>query len=183
MAAQHVRSFLVTLAAKPVRSLTADDFARFVSAIDLAPNLLAAVPAANLTTGSLRVTATVESTSEEAAFRRGLLDFRRVLSNLSLPPLVAEAAIEEETGDDVSRHELVTGAEVARRLGISRERVRQLAANPRRFPQPRFALGRANVWTWGDILDWADVEKRAVRKPSASAHAPRSAASHRQQRA
>ncbi len=39
----------------------------------------------------------------------------------------------------VSGTELVTGAEIGRRLGVSRERVRQWAANERLgFPAPTF---------------------------------------------
>jgi hypothetical protein len=49
--------------------------------------------------------------------------------------------------------ELVTGAEVGRRLGISRERVRQLTARPD-FPEPLGRIGPAKVWRWQQVLDW-----------------------------
>jgi hypothetical protein len=57
--------------------------------------------------------------------------------------------------------ELVLGSEAARRLGLSRERVRQLAADPRQaFPAPvgRFSTGgdpRGDRIVW----DWAEVER------------------------
>lgn len=49
--------------------------------------------------------------------------------------------------------DLVTGAEVGRRLGISRERVRQLAERDD-FPASLGLLGRARVWRWADIERW-----------------------------
>jgi predicted DNA-binding transcriptional regulator AlpA len=162
MSARRARNFTVNFTTRPMRSLSDSDFARFVSALELAPELAAPAPAAHFTTGTLRLTASVDGASEEAAFSRAVRAFRRVLSNLSVPTAIAEATIEEDNGETISRHELVTGAEVARRLGISRERVRQLAADKKRFPQARFALGKAFVWHWGDIIDWADIEGREI---------------------
>lgn len=49
--------------------------------------------------------------------------------------------------------ELVTGAEVARRLGLSRERVRQLAQRDD-FPRPLGRVGNAIVWRWPDVDEW-----------------------------
>jgi len=49
---------------------------------------------------------------------------------------------------------LVTGADVARRLQISRERVRQLAERDD-FPQPVGRLGSYIIWRWSDIEPWA----------------------------
>lgn len=61
----------------------------------------------------------------------------------------------------IADREIVLGSEAARRLGLSRERIRQLAADPRHdFPAP---LGRFS--TGGDprgdriVWDWADVER------------------------
>lgn len=50
--------------------------------------------------------------------------------------------------------DLVTGAEAARRLGVSRERLRQLAARGD-FPPPLGTLGRATVWRSSDVAEWA----------------------------
>lgn len=57
--------------------------------------------------------------------------------------------------------ELVTGAEAARRLGLSRERIRQLASRPD-FPRPLGTVGRATVWRWRDLADWS--EQRATSR-------------------
>ena len=55
--------------------------------------------------------------------------------------------------------DLVTGAEIGRRLGISRERVRQLAQRPD-FPAPIGRLGPANVWGWNVVDEWRRANER-----------------------
>lgn len=54
---------------------------------------------------------------------------------------------------------LVTGAEIGRRLGMSRERVRQLAGRED-FPRPLGRVGQAKVWRWSEVEAWA--KRRAV---------------------
>src|SRR5438445_186867 len=49
--------------------------------------------------------------------------------------------------------DLVTGAEIARRLGVSRARAHQLAARPD-FPAALGRIGQAKVWRWPDIRQW-----------------------------
>jgi predicted DNA-binding transcriptional regulator AlpA len=49
---------------------------------------------------------------------------------------------------------LLTRTEIARRLGISGERVRQLALKPD-FPRPVGRVGQAVAWQQADIVDWA----------------------------
>jgi hypothetical protein len=57
--------------------------------------------------------------------------------------------------------ELVSGAEVARRLGVSRERVRQWAANPRySFPPSTGRSGPAKLWRWPEVERWAAEHRR-----------------------
>jgi predicted DNA-binding transcriptional regulator AlpA len=58
--------------------------------------------------------------------------------------------------------DLVTGAEAARRPGVSRERLRQLAARPG-FPEPLGQLGRATVWRDADVAEWARQSGRDYR--------------------
>lgn len=57
--------------------------------------------------------------------------------------------------------DLVTGAEAARRLGISRERLRQLAGGDD-FPTPVGKVGVAIVWRWPDLTRWAKREGRTL---------------------
>lgn len=56
---------------------------------------------------------------------------------------------------------LVTGVDVARRLGLSRERVRQLAER-NDFPDPIGKFGPAIVWRWTEIEKWAHATGRTI---------------------
>lgn len=53
-----------------------------------------------------------------------------------------------------ARTELVIAVDIAKRLGISPQRVNVLAASPG-FPQPIGKLGRSAVWRWATIECWA----------------------------
>lgn len=53
--------------------------------------------------------------------------------------------------------QLVNGAEIGRRLNVSRERVRQWAANPNlSFPAPAGRRGRSRTWDWALVEAWAE---------------------------
>ncbi|HEY8342500.1 MAG TPA: helix-turn-helix domain-containing protein [Calditerricola sp.] len=56
--------------------------------------------------------------------------------------------------------ELVTGADIARRLGITRQRVYALMRRPD-FPRPVGRLSRYWVWRWRDVEEW--VRRRRKR--------------------
>lgn len=51
-------------------------------------------------------------------------------------------------------HELVGLTEIATLLGVSRQRVHQLASQPD-FPEPRARLSAGLVWNLDDIELWA----------------------------
>ena len=53
-----------------------------------------------------------------------------------------------------SHTELVIAVDIAKRLGISPQRVNVIAANPG-FPAPLGKLGRSVVWTWSTVERWA----------------------------
>jgi predicted DNA-binding transcriptional regulator AlpA len=53
-----------------------------------------------------------------------------------------------------SQTDLVIATDVAKRLGISPQRVNVLAAGPG-FPKPLGKLGRSSVWRWSQIERWA----------------------------
>lgn len=57
--------------------------------------------------------------------------------------------------------DLVTGAEAARRLRLSRERLRQLAQRAD-FPRPLGRLGQALVWRWDDVAQWTRAHRPAA---------------------
>jgi predicted DNA-binding transcriptional regulator AlpA len=50
--------------------------------------------------------------------------------------------------------DLVIAVDVAKRLGISPQRVNVLATGPG-FPKPLGKLGRSAVWRWSSIERWA----------------------------
>ena len=51
--------------------------------------------------------------------------------------------------------EIVSGAEIGRRLGVSREAVRLWRRLPE-FPEPVGRVGQAVAWEWEDVRRWAD---------------------------
>jgi predicted DNA-binding transcriptional regulator AlpA len=53
-----------------------------------------------------------------------------------------------------ARTELVIAVDIAKRLGISAQRVYVLASGPG-FPQPVGTLGRSAVWRWSSVERWA----------------------------
>jgi predicted DNA-binding transcriptional regulator AlpA len=53
-----------------------------------------------------------------------------------------------------SRTELVISADIAKRLGLTRQRIHVLA-NRSGFPPPLGKLGRSSVWHWASIERWA----------------------------
>ena len=60
--------------------------------------------------------------------------------------------------------ELAIGSDIARLLGVSRQRVNQLAGRPG-FPRPIGYLGRSAVWRRRDIEAWAVRIRRPLADP------------------
>lgn len=54
----------------------------------------------------------------------------------------------------VELDELVTGAELGRRLHVTTSRIHQLRLADD-FPQPLGRVGQSIVWRWGDVEKWA----------------------------
>ena len=65
------------------------------------------------------------------------------------------------TPELVELEELLTGADVARRLGVSRTRAHQLASLPG-FPAPLGRVGQAKVWRAADVDAWAERARQDV---------------------
>lgn len=59
--------------------------------------------------------------------------------------------------------DLVSGAEIGRRLGVSREAVRKWAKSDRDFPEPLARVGRSVVWDWVLVKSWAEDHGYSVR--------------------
>src|SRR5712691_11531602 len=90
--------------------------------------------------------------------------FRRALREADMEgAYITEATVEIDAGVGPLRQELLSGAEVARRLGVSRQRVSQLARS-KRFPAATASVGGYLVWRWGDIADWAAFHRRRTSK-------------------
>lgn len=54
----------------------------------------------------------------------------------------------------IDPRELVTAADIARRLDISPQRVHQLNQQDRRFPTSEGRVGASDVWRWSKIEAW-----------------------------
>ena len=84
------------------------------------------------------------------------------------PRRLDRAAVVRATVSSVqvdSRTELVIAVDIAKRLGISPQRVNVLASGPG-FPKPLGKLGRSSVWRWSSIERWA---RETGRLPAAGA--------------
>ncbi|WP_239329702.1 AlpA family transcriptional regulator [Frankia sp. CiP3] len=59
-------------------------------------------------------------------------------------------------------HHLMGTAEIAERLGVSRQRVHQIETTDPTFPKPVIELSAGKVWETTDVEKWI-VERRASR--------------------
>lgn len=64
--------------------------------------------------------------------------------------------------------ELVTGGDIAKRLGVSRQRVHQLREKPD-FPRPIGRIGNALVWRWADVEEWARAHRNVEDRKAPAA--------------
>jgi len=70
----------------------------------------------------------------------------------------------------MSNDELVTGAEIPRRLGVSRERVRQWASNGKFvFPVSLGRFGSAKLWRWDEVERWVETYRGTPGRPALGA--------------
>lgn len=56
----------------------------------------------------------------------------------------------------------VRQSDIARLLGVSRERVRQLRVQHADFPQPSAATGHSLFWRYEDVVRWAREQGRRL---------------------
>lgn len=158
------KSYTVNIESGPLADkVTLDALDAFASALFADRRIAGPAPSANLAINTLRLTMSIDAPSPEYAFKTSEMSFLDAAKRAGLgKPTLVVLDVELDRVDQVDRHELVSGGEVARRLKISRERVRQLSENPARFPAPIAILGRDRVWRWADIVDWATARKRPV---------------------
>lgn len=158
------KSYTVNIESAPLTErVTLDALDVFASTLFSDRRIAGPAPSANLAINTLGLTTSIDAPSPEYAFKTSEMSFLDAATSAGLgKPTIVILDVELDRADQVDRHELVSGGEVARRLKISRERVRQLSENPARFPAPVAILGRDRVWRWADIVDWATARKRAV---------------------
>lgn len=149
------------LTSTPVEGLATEHLDAFSEALFARGDIAGPAPMANLGTGTLSVITCVDTTDVAAGLAIAQRAFLDALSAAGL-----SAGVGEATGypGEVGRTELISGADVARRLGVSRQRVYQLMAT-RGFPRPVATLGTAHVWRTGDIDDWSAVSDRRPGRP------------------
>ena len=65
----------------------------------------------------------------------------------------------------VVEDELVTGSEIGRRLGVSRQRVYQWLKAPNlRFPKPLRLNARIVLWRWADVERWVASRRQEAKR-------------------
>ena len=155
------RSYTVELRSTPVPDVTDAMLDAFSESLFKQRTVAGPVPSADLATQTLSVLTAVDASDHSAALAKAIRAFQRALERADADGEVSEAKIYIDRGDD--RDELLSGSDVGRRLGITRQRVQQLASRGR-FPRPLVAFGTVTVWRWADIADWASVQGRRVQR-------------------
>jgi predicted DNA-binding transcriptional regulator AlpA len=160
------REYIVDVHSTPLAAPITDEVLEdFAIGAEEERRITAPFASANLATNTLDLGAAVKASDPGAAASAGLRAFGRGLRKAHVKGAVAsEVAVELDHGDGPLRQQLLSGAEVARRIGVSRQRVSQLAATSH-FPKPLSSVGGYLVWRWGDIADWATLHRRRTTKP------------------
>lgn len=81
----------------------------------------------------------------------GALRIKRRVKAADLIVVEAEPYLDPEFAEPVSQ------AEIGRRIGVSRERARQLAAMEG-FPAPVIRSGRSALYRWGAVKSWNEKQ-------------------------
>lgn len=150
------RSYTVELRSAPLPELDDDVVEAFADAVLADRRLAGATPSADLALRVLELRTGVDAASLEDALDIAIAAFERASRRRlgTAEADVVDAAVWLEDATVADRHELLSGAEVAEKLGVSRQRVQQLASMPGRFPEPVKDFGTVSVWRWGDVQDW-----------------------------
>ena len=169
-------AYRVQLTSAPLRELQGAYLERFLDAFTAVVHkdrhLRGATTSADLLLRRIYLTAVIEDAGGDPrtalalvseAFHAGARAASEKLRLERVGVHVVESLVEVLEDDEEDRQELLGTPDIAMRLGISRERVRQLVAMPGRFPLPVARVRGTHVWRWGDIADWLAVDGR--RKP------------------
>ena len=167
------RSFTLEVRTAPLDALDEAAIEGFASALVADKVLAGPATGGDLLTRVLSVRTSIDARTAEEAFAKALPRIRSALRLAGVgTPELTEAALQLDLAGDrffSARDDVVGTPEVARRLGISRERVRQLAEVPGRFPSPIGSVRDTRVWHWGDVADWlAAGGRRRAGRPRAA---------------
>lgn len=118
---------------------------------------------------SARITVEASGAAEGAALAAALVDLLAKQSGLPAWPVVrADAVREDVRQEDLARPqlpELVTGPEAAEILGVSVQRVHQLAAEHPDFPPAAYRLRSASLWLRQAIAAFGERWDRKPGRP------------------
>lgn len=159
------KSYMVHVLSKPRAEVVADDtLVRFAEILERDAHVAAPIAGANAATRTIGMTASVDAADPQRAFEAAFVAFLNAAARAGLDDIdFQEASVELGEDGDYDRHELVGASEIGRRLGVTRERIRQLATAV--FPAPVGRVGTYSVWRWGDIADWAAARNRKPGRP------------------
>lgn len=162
------RSYTLEVQTAPLERADEELLAAFSAALFADRRLAGPAPAVNVLTRVLSVRASIDAGSPEEAFVTALARVRLALKRAGVGSAdLSEASVLLDLPDDdfaSARDDLVGTPEVARRLGVSRQRVAQLVERPGRFPIPVAAVRGTHIWRWGDIADWLAAGQRDLRR-------------------
>lgn len=75
-------------------------------------------------------------------------------------------SVDNSTLAEMAKVDLVGAAEVARLLGVTRQRVDALARTHASFPEPAATIAAGRIWLRQDIEEWASRDGRRFIRPA-----------------
>ena len=132
-------------------------------------------PVATVSPGRMSIYLTLEAPSPESALRTARALFRQAAKRTGIRGRGVPVGIEMHTDEELERliwepnyPDVVGVAEVARILGVSRQRVSELARS-RRFPKALYELAAGPIWVKSTIEAFAARWERKPGRPRKAA--------------
>lgn len=148
-------TYVVELRSAPIAHLDADVLERVSEELFEDRRLLGPAPSADLALRVLELRTAIEADGPANALEGTLTSFGRAIKRARLPAVdVVDASVWLDDDSEYDRRELLSGADIAERLGITRQRIAQFVSEKGRFPRPTATFGTVSVWQWGDVADW-----------------------------
>jgi predicted DNA-binding transcriptional regulator AlpA len=105
----------------------------------------------------------IDQTSAWDALEQGVVAFRSVAQTLSFVDLSTFRTLEAAPADEADEPSLLGATDVARVLGVSRQRVYQLleaaTSGVGRFPKPVAEAARGQLWNRNDVLAYRSLRE------------------------